>query len=116
MKNNVDLTLNRVFGRLWGERPGSILRGIVYFPWESKRRRLFSSNDLNKKKVELFFTGSREERKYKRSNAKYEKMYKNSCDCCGVFINKYPWNTIETLCKNCKEDLELRVSEYPWDK
>ena len=114
MKANVDLTLNRVFR---GKREVDLEwldRLVSPFPWEVMRRRIHSQRDLNQKKVEIFFTGDREEREHKKLNEKYEKLYTHECDCCGRYINKYPWEEIEMLCNDCSEMLERSVRKFPW--
>ncbi|MCD3277468.1 hypothetical protein [Clostridium botulinum] len=100
MKASVDLTENRDFRDRNGEISIPQLFKMGTLPWEFKGiKRILST--LNNK-IELIYTGDKEERKHKKEYAQYA----DSCECCGKKLSTVPWNSKYKICKKCFKRLE----------
>lgn len=97
MKENVDLTLNRDFG---------------------KRQRIIKNIRIERThdpKDEVVFTGNKKEREYKKFWDKDTGGRMNSCDRCGDSIKHYAWDIIESsLCRKCDDLLDTGGDSIPW--
>lgn len=112
MKDNVDLTQNRMFSRP-SRIPNSrlIKLGNRKYPWD------FSSNFDNwyisqSSVIEL---GNKEDREKQKI---YKRAYGNYCDCCGELMNSHPWDKEIGICHKCEDnalkDKLNKKQRCPW--
>lgn len=113
MKSNVDLTMDRDFSSTRGNRLetlNDLVRSLDgNYPWSSveKHHRDDTPRD------ELVITGSKIDRK-NRSYGTFSDCV--TCDCCGAYIERFPWEKESTLCKKCEEGLSKSVRKgKPWN-
>ncbi|MDF2880160.1 MAG: hypothetical protein K0R54_717 [Clostridiaceae bacterium] len=115
MKSNIDLTESRHFQKDTRDSKIASLNKISSdflvnrikliqlnktFPWDFKRKKL--SEEAN---IELFLTGSKEDRLYKKNCIDYD--IGTQCECCGFDFRKKLWlNDSSRLCPKCMNYLE----------
>lgn len=105
MKENIDLTRNRMFPQLI-VRESKLRRVLTRIPWNLHH--IESNIELN-----FYPTGNREEREQAQ-------MWINEnsglyCDRCGRYVARIPWRGQYGLCQKCAEILfEPRQKQIPW--
>ena len=108
MKDNVDLTLDRVFASPDDtvERIRFLLTNTIgkLFPWQ-----FIESNDLRDYDM-LIITGNQNDRKVFRERQKYNDL--EVCERCGDRIK--PWYQTYGLCKNCENIMGENEDRCPW--
>lgn len=124
MKNNVDLTENRLFSRnnffqdmALGVLTLSMLTGSN-FPWDTGTFRQIQSDDefdLDHQKISLIALGNKKQR---AEVAEYRKMdSENYCDCCGARMNLKPWHIEYGTCQKCTDYYAKQDKvKCPWKK
>lgn len=119
MKENIDLTENRMFR----DRMDSSLHFVVKtwihgrIPWNFPEAHLLSDAEeaAASGKIPLIYTGTREERRNAKNIA--EENMGLLCDCCGAKINQIPWKRQIGLCRICEEHLNVHSEirrRFPW--
>lgn len=124
MKNNVDLTENRLFSRnnffedmALGVLTLSMLTGGK-FPWDIGTFKQIQSDDefdLRHQKKSLIALGDKKQR---AEVAEYRKMDSlDYCDCCGTRMNLKPWDIELGVCHKCNDYYEKQDKvRCPWKK
>lgn len=121
MKQNVDLTENRIFSRdNWA---GDIAMGVLTlsiltkekFPWNAHLDQIRSDDefDLVHQKRSIIAVGD------KKTRAKI-KEYRHMdsidyCDCCGARMNLIPWNFECGICQKCEREV-IHEDRCMWRK
>lgn len=110
MRSNIDLTLNRDFRKrnrnLSKVRHLFLLKGN--YPWTTSKSA--SSESIN----DLVFTGTKEDRIYKKKGKEY--MNGISCECCGGDFLKKPWEDDKSrLCYPCQDRLKKNINKIQDD-
>lgn len=114
MKDNIDLTENRIFrsksDRAQTDVEYDILLATINgkFPWSRKPPKIIESDDDLGFDEEIRFQpiplGNRADReRFREISHAISVQY---CDRCGTQVNIFPWDMQECLCKRCKRDLE----------
>ena len=123
MKSNIDLTENRLFSRsnFFEDFALGVLTigGLTgsRIPWNAVLKQINSDDefDLVHQKKSIIATGN----KLKRAEIKeYRHMDSlNYCDCCGVRMNKKPWDKEIGICHKCNsyyENKDENKKRCPW--
>ena len=114
MKDNIDLTENRIFrsksDRTQTDVGYDILLATINgkFPWSRKPLKIIESDDDLGFDEEIRFQpiplGNRADReRFREISHAISVQY---CDRCGAPVNIFPWDMRECLCERCKSDLE----------
>ena len=113
MKNNVDLTENRLFSRnnFFQDMALGVLKLSMFarnkFPWDLKGFRQIKSDDefdLDHQRKSLIAVGDKKQR---AEVAEFRKMDSlDYCDCCGARMNSKPWDREIGICRKCDEYYE----------
>lgn len=115
MKNNIDLTENRIFSGNPSLRTHLIDALLPKLPWEKYIMLVESDDDLDleRQRISIIATGNKSE----RARIKFYRQMDdgNYCDCCGAAMNKKPWYMEVGVCRKC-DDYNNRKSKYPWGK
>lgn len=123
MKNNIDLTEDRLFSRsrILDDMALSVLTLSMLkkgkFPWdigEFRQIRSYDELDMEHQRNSLITLGD----KGKRAEiAEYRKMDSaNYCDCCGSRMNLKPWDREVGICHKCNNYYEKEVEKCKWRK
>ena len=102
MKENVDLTENRLFSNDWlGDILTFNLITVNKFPWNASIKEIRTNDDLDldHQKNAIITVGN----KKTRAKVKFYREMDSSdyCDCCGKRMNTKPWNKEIGTCHNC---------------
>lgn len=114
MKDNIDLTENRIFRSKSNVVQADVVYDILLskingkFPWSINPLKIIKSdNDLGfdeEIRFQPIPLGNRADReRFKEISHAISVQY---CDRCGTQVNIFPWDMQECLCKRCKRDLE----------
>lgn len=95
MRDNIDLTKNRDFGRRRGKR--FFIPFLKKYPW-------FYEKTVYSKEGEVVHTGTKKERRYKKNFELYQA--KKCCERCGINLSSKPWLMGEYLCFCCEKAME----------
>lgn len=114
MKDNIDLTANRIFRSKSDRTQTDVIHDTLLmaingkFPWSRELPiTIKSDGDLGLDKDNRFQPiplGNRAERK--RFDEITRAISIQYCDRCGALVNVFPWDMRECLCERCKMDLE----------
>lgn len=113
MKNNIDLTENRIFSEKASLRTHMLEALLSKLPWEKYIMLVESDDDLDleRQRISIIATGNRSE----RARIKFYRQMNdaNYCDCCGAAMNKKPWYMEIGVCRKC-DDYYNRKIGHPW--
>lgn len=111
MKENIDLTRNRMFNRRINQGSFRLWKSLSRIPWNIHA--IHSDMELSETRSHLILLGNRKQREFlKLSNEEDSGEY---CDRCGVYIINFPWSSQYGLCRKCsKEVIEQHKSKLPW--
>jgi len=103
MKNNIDLTENRIFSRN-NLHPWTIADFFsTRIPWRQLKQ-IHSDDDLGlgHQKKSIIAVGNKEQRAKVRHYREIDSL--DYCDCCGVRMNLIPWDKEIGVCRKCNEN------------
>ena len=114
MKDNIDLTENRIFSGNQGLRDTLIEALLPKLPWEKYIMLIESDDDLDleRQRISIIATGNRSERARIEFYRQMDDV--NYCDCCGAAINKKPWYMEIGTCRKCYDYYNNRNRNHPW--
>lgn len=114
MKNNIDLTENRIFSRdsfgLWNLTITDLLK--FDFPWNVHLTEIRSDDefDLDHQRKSIIATGNKKQRAEVQHYREMDSL--DYCDCCGAKMNLIPWNREIGVCRKCEEYYESHDPIY----
>lgn len=115
MKNNIDLTENRIFSEDQSMRINLIKALLPKLPWGKYITLIESDNDLDleSQRISIIAIGN----KLERAKIKFYRQMDsgNYCACCGAAMNKKPWHMEFGLCQTCNDYYKNRKSKFFWD-
>lgn len=106
MKQNVDLTANRMFSSAgsFDSLLVTAFPNLRHYPWEREHFRIVRSDADMENRNSIIICGNATE----RQNQRYGRMmdYGYICDCCGAELTK-PWAKHYSLCERCSFYLDI---------
>lgn len=105
MKQNVDLTENRMFSTTgFDSLLVTVFPNLRPHPWNPDHfRRIYSDKDIEHNNS-MIICGNATEREAKRFNLMLD--YGHICECCGAELVK-PWAKHYSLCERCSSYLDI---------
>lgn len=123
MRDNIDLTSNRMFRD--SVHLNINLRQHREFPWSLEHvfipTQEYSDTDVSiiPLRKQSIILGNKRQRAY--HNMLIEMDSQNYCDCCGGTLIAIPWNRTYGLCGRCNANMEQQYGSqregiYPWSR
>ena len=116
MKNNVDLTSNKIFSTGGLRNIDRMIKDINgKHPWNPSLVQVYDDDSLNGywDGDELILTGRHSDRV--RKSEIYNIVEGITCDRCGIRLDIKPWNRVYGLCGECYNALQSDLNKMPYD-